>query len=404
MSNPADSSRDASTLVVAAMGNAVGRVDGRWCVHASFGRILTAIADRAARVDYHAPIKTEPWSHRDFALDHPRLRIIPLRGTGATWDALRHPFRLLREWLAFGRGADIWFFRGSYPLVWLGHLLARLKGKRCVHWIVGNPPAAVSGQDRGYFPGSRLLGWAYVALEQRLTWACAAFCGSTLLVNGGELARLFRSRRTIEVVSTNLSRDELRWRPDTCCAEIVEFLFVGHIRPEKGLPVLIDALGQMAAGRPWRFTIVGPWGSFPGEHARSVALVQRWALGDRVRWLGYVPYGPSLLDLYDKSDVLILPSLSEGTPRVLVEARGRCLPVIASRVGGVPSSVTDGVDGLLVPPGDAGALARALERMIQDGELRRKLIRGGWERAQRLTVEVFVEQLMPLLTGADPVR
>jgi glycosyltransferase involved in cell wall biosynthesis len=109
-----------------------------------------------------------------------------------------------------------------------------------------------------------------------------------------------------------------------------------------------------------------------------------------VFWTGYSSYGEPLFERLRAADLLVLPSLSEGTPHVLVEARANGLPCISTTVGGVPSSVTDGYDALLVPPENSRALAKAIERVIHDGDLRRTLIRNGLDSSRAHTLERFV--------------
>jgi glycosyltransferase involved in cell wall biosynthesis len=101
-------------------------------------------------------------------------------------------------------------------------------------------------------------------------------------------------------------------------------------------------------------------------------------------------YGQPIFDCMRASDLLVLPSLSEGTPHVLAEARANSLPCIATAVGGVPDVVTDGHDALLVPPKDAFAIAQAIERIVRDGELRRALIRQGYAKSHVQTLDRFV--------------
>jgi glycosyltransferase involved in cell wall biosynthesis len=85
-----------------------------------------------------------------------------------------------------------------------------------------------------------------------------------------------------------------------------------------------------------------------------------------------------------------------------VEARANGLPCISTTVGGVPSVVTDGYDALRVPPKDAPALARAIERIIGDAELRRKLIRNGLVSARQQTLEHFVSVVLNELGERAP--
>jgi glycosyltransferase involved in cell wall biosynthesis len=94
------------------------------------------------------------------------------------------------------------------------------------------------------------------------------------------------------------------------------------------------------------------------------------------------------------ADLVVLPTLSEGTPHFLVEARANGLPCISTTVGGVPTTVTDRYDALLVPPKNAKALAQAIERVIGDGELRRMLIRNGLTAARKQTLDRFIDVVL----------
>jgi glycosyltransferase involved in cell wall biosynthesis len=90
--------------------------------------------------------------------------------------------------------------------------------------------------------------------------------------------------------------------------------------------------------------------------------------------------------MLDRSWALVLPSFSEGLPRVAIEALARGRPVIGSRAGGIPDVVEDGVNGLLVPPGDAGALAAALVRLACDRPLAERLARAARPSVQELLI------------------
>jgi glycogen(starch) synthase len=121
-----------------------------------------------------------------------------------------------------------------------------------------------------------------------------------------------------------------------------------------------------------------------------------------VRFLGHRNFGPDLFQCFADADVLVVPSRTEGTPRVLVEARAFGCPVIGTSVGGIPTSITDGVDGLLVPPEDSAALAEAILRLAQDRQLREQLITAGYATAHRSTVEAFAAGLAEEVVSIAP--
>ena len=119
---------------------------------------------------------------------------------------------------------------------------------------------------------------------------------------------------------------------------------------------------------------------------------------DRVELLGYVPIDGGLLELYRTSHAFLHVSWTEGFPQVLVEAFASGLPVVATAVGGVPAAAGDAA--LLVAPDDAAASAEALERIVDDAQLRERLIAAGLQRASEGTLEVAGERLAEFLATA----
>jgi glycosyltransferase involved in cell wall biosynthesis len=210
-----------------------------------------------------------------------------------------------------------------------------------------------------------------------------------LICNGREVAHAHASPRTVEVVSSTIRENEFFSRADTCQGRVVRILFVGFLRPEKGIEYLLDAVSQLKPDVPWELEIVGPR-QFQDYGKKLDDIAAARGICERVRWTGYVPNGKPLFDRMRAADLFVLPTLSEGTPHVLVEARANGLPCISTTVGGVPTTVTDGYDALLVPPKDARALARAIERVIGDAELRRALIRNGLLAARKQTLDRFI--------------
>jgi glycosyltransferase involved in cell wall biosynthesis len=171
-------------------------------------------------------------------------------------------------------------------------------------------------------------------------------------------------------------------------------LFVGYLRPEKGVDYLLDAFDALRAKRPLKLTLVGGSDRTTNAGARMLARIQGSPFRDDITAVGMIDFGEPLFDFYRSHDVFVMPSLTEGTPRTLVEARAFGCPVVATRAGGIPTSVEDGKDGLLVEPRDAGALAGAIERVLTDQALRANLSAEGLRSARARSLESFAGELL----------
>lgn len=218
-----------------------------------------------------------------------------------------------------------------------------------------------------------------------------------LVANGDELLRHLGPQKGSALVSASLWAKELESVPRQSNPETFRVLFVGYLRREKGIDYLLDACAQLASrlNRGLELAVVGPFEQDArGLDTELAGKLQALRQRAHVEFVGPKPFGPELFAQLAQADVLALPSLSEGTPRVLVEARAFGCPVVATRVGGIPSSVEHDVDGLLVPPRDAGALVAALERVATDAALAARLSAQGLARARRHTVEAMVDSML----------
>lgn len=140
--------------------------------------------------------------------------------------------------------------------------------------------------------------------------------------------------------------------------------YVGRLSAEKGLKYLLKSVLDLKE-KSLFFKIIligdGP------ERKNLMDLVQKNHLQQDVVFAGFLEDPGSLLPLFD---VFVLPSLTEGTPMAMLEAMSCGLPVIASRVGGVPDVISDNVDGMLVSPGDSLSLAKSILVLSRDQRLR----------------------------------
>lgn len=158
-------------------------------------------------------------------------------------------------------------------------------------------------------------------------------------------------------------------------------LCVATVTPRKGHMVLIEALAQLG-DRPWRLVCAGSLERDPAT-ARSVAdAVHRLGIARRVAFLGEIA-GAALDAAYHGADLFVLPSFHEGYGMAYAEALARGLPVIATTAGAIPETVPADA-GVLVPPGDAPALARAIASCLDDPATMARLRHGALAARQSL--------------------
>jgi glycosyltransferase involved in cell wall biosynthesis len=258
---------------------------------------------------------------------------------------------------------------------------------------------------------------AYVAFEE---WALRQMTSQTLTFANGAALRRKHARDgapVIETKTTTLSQQDIGTRADVGQAATLRALTVSRIDPRKGLRALPGAIAELSkAGIDISLDIIGPTIGLIGDDEREAIHREADALGvgDRVRLPGAVPLD-RLMALYRDYDIFILPTQpGEGIPRVLLEAMANGLPIVTTNVSGITSLITDGVNGLLMTDTTATSIVAAVARLVRDGELRRRLIQGGYATASNHTLERQASDMMRIagqqlgiafaVRGTAPVR
>ncbi len=165
-------------------------------------------------------------------------------------------------------------------------------------------------------------------------------------------------------------------KPVRSIGKVFEIICVGRLVPAKGQHVLISALYRLrSGGRSVRLRLVGE-----GPDRRSLEQAsRRLGIQDHVIFEGAVNQD-EIQELFAKADVFALASFAEGIPVVLMEAMAMEIPCVATWIAGIPELIRDLQDGLLVAPSDEIALAGAIARLIDDGDLRRQIGAAGRRR------------------------
>lgn len=165
---------------------------------------------------------------------------------------------------------------------------------------------------------------------------------------------------------------------------------VARLEPEKGHRYLIEAMPAILRGAPETWLVIVGEGSLDGELRAQAAALPAPA-GDRVVFTGR---REDVAAITGDVDIAVLPSLREAQGISILEAMARRKPVVASGVGGIPEVLTNGLDGLLVPPADPAALADACIRLACSPELRARMGEAGRATVEaRFSLDAMVRQI-----------
>jgi len=332
-----------------------------------------------------------------------RARILPLtggRGVMATYASFQWALRrrlpdLFREYrpdvfLAnHAQMPDLLFRRRPRdpPFVVIAH--TTIRGQASAIRAAVRDGSPLDGSER-----ATLLGLTGLLAAERLYWSRVS---NAIFVSNPvrrEVERLSTARpSTVATVLNGIDADRLVGHAKHSEAqEDGSILFASRLLGAKGLAVLLRSLPGITS-QPWRLRVTGSgdletWRRFAG----SLGLPR-----ERLEFLGNLPREEQLA-VFARSSVFTLPSYSESCPYSLMEAMALGKAIAATAVPGIMDMVEDGTSALLVPPGDAAALGQALERLLADPALRRRLGAAAQARArERFTAERMCRETLKIL-------
>lgn len=210
-------------------------------------------------------------------------------------------------------------------------------------------------------------------------------------------AELLDSPRILTVHNSVSAPDPAPGKAD---CDKLRFIYVGRISPEKGVDVLVDAFAKVESLRPGRASlrVCGT-----GDSRVAMPIVRRARGLDvekKIEWLGHVP------DVYPElsaSDAVVVPTRApEAFGLAALEGMSQGLPAIGTSGGALPEIIRDGIDGLIVPPGDAEALAQAMLRLIDNPGDASAMGRNARRRAaEDFSFSSFADKIESIYRGSD---
>ena len=171
-------------------------------------------------------------------------------------------------------------------------------------------------------------------------------------------------------------------------------IFVGRLVSQKGVDLLVKAFAKLTEKVPEaRLILVGDG----PEKSHLQCLAEKLGVIGKIIFSGFVHHS-KIRDFLHEASVFVLPSRSEGLPNALLQAMAAGLPCVATSVGGVPDIIKDGVNGILVPPEREDLLAEALEKVLLDKNMARRLGEEARRSVLHLRLDRIVDSYSKLIT------
>ncbi|MEZ8644883.1 glycosyltransferase family 4 protein [Vibrio cyclitrophicus] len=293
--------------------------------------------------------------------------------------------RVIRD-VSYKYPGSRYYLRSPEPFSWLFHFYNKKKSKLIYHFM-SNPLEAILNRKHSalisrcikycmYMP--ELMFTTYIAKKNHVS------CNGELLKRN--LSNYLPKNTVILNESTLRCEDfvsemSINKRDSS---EPINMLYVGYLREAKGVDNLIDALVLLHdAGVDFIFNIVG---SGPMENLLRSTVTSK-GMGEKIKFLGYISDRDNLLDIYSASHLFVFPSLSEGSPRVVIEAMSRGVAVIATDVGNTRELLKG--NGLCIKPNDVNAILDAMIFYSKHESNRYSDARKALEHSRNLTIENF---------------
>lgn len=264
-----------------------------------------------------------------------------------------------------------------------GNLFRNMDKNKTNIYLGGHPEQGVV-MTRGNNLKNRFIGKISGRLTSNIVKKYKTF------VTGGELKAYFDMKKldVEQIISTSITNADVVNEIRTRNPQLINIVFIGRLSREKGMEFLLDFIEN--SNFPMKIYF-----HFIGEGPLKDLIIKMSQKNSYIKYHGGIYERGHLFKLLSEMDIFLLPSLSEGTPKVIIEAMSQGIPVIASRVGGIPSVINEGENGILFESENAKELYSSIELLISNNELYEKFSREGIKLARMNSLESLNEKFFP---------
>ena len=328
----------------------------------------------------------------DYVLKQSNITWINLGKRSAAWNRTFFPSLCLKNKLQVIEHCDALIVRSPSPLA--PHFYKFVKSPKIFFMIVGNYVDDAEHLKLSTWRNRIIYHYLHY-YEKQFT---ARIAKTDIMVNSPFLFEKYQkvAKSIHQIRTTTLTRKDFYEREDTCSKWPIHLIYTGRIDPAKGLTELVHALNILRSQNfevvlnivGWEDDEEKPYENLLIETAKKLGLL------DYIFFHGKKKIGADLNAMYKMADIYVLPSYYEGFPRTIWEAMANCLPVIATRVGGIPDTLTENENVLLIEPMNIQEIVDAVLKIINEIPFRQKLIKNGKELALGNTLEIQTKKMI----------
>jgi glycosyltransferase involved in cell wall biosynthesis len=359
-----------------------------------FGVFLDSLANEVDELIcfLHSPLEREKAS-MDYCIKSSNITLVDIGPHDALYYRLIRSTTIKKKCTRHMRNIDALLIRTPTPLVLTLSKSAGLN--KVTLLLVGD-----------YEEGSKTLGFGVIKNFILKKWGQyynyrlkKLIAHVNVITNSDHLKEKFKlfNNQIRVITTTTLSKHSFFYRNDTCNNPEIKLLYTGRIDTGKGILEMGEALYELRKKDYNVHLNIAGWDDDRGLKSTNLLkeLARNKGIVDYIHFLGRKQIGDELNNVYRNADIYLMCSqLIEGFPRTIWEAMANSLPVIATKVGSMPHFLSNKKTALLIDPMNVHQLVNTIEELINNSQLRKTLIIGGFELAQQNTLETQAKKMI----------